>query len=86
MNKIQQHEKRSLHSIKILSSIYTIPTNKEKEKEAAKSLQRGYQKSTAVPTSFPNAPSCYSAKPTITETKNQLNSRSQEKCDRNTNE
>ena len=35
MDKIQQHEKRSLHFIKILSSIYAIPTNEEKEKEAA---------------------------------------------------
>ena len=35
MDKIQQHEKRSLHFIKILSSIYAIPTNGEKETEAA---------------------------------------------------
>ena len=31
MDKIHQHEIRSLHFIKILSSIYAIPTNGEKE-------------------------------------------------------
>ena len=34
MDKVQQHEKRSLHFIKILSSIYAITTNGEKETEA----------------------------------------------------
>ena len=33
MDKLQQHEKRSLHFIKILLSIYAIPTNGEKKKQ-----------------------------------------------------